>query len=305
MISGSGSLTKNGAGTLQLAASHTYTGTTVINAGTVQLGYAPVTVSGFGANTTGGTGFGPYTPGNGIDLATTGTSNGTWSFNSYSYNYGFNRTPVTGGALDLTDGSVATAATAAFGSGEARSAFYNTPVPVNTSFYAAFTYTPSYPGGLAISTTANYNNGFAFVIAASGGTSLSGAGRGFGVGYDPEGTQYGRGPPIPFSAEIDYDVFQGNGGNGLIYSTTGAATGYNTNGGVVTNTSIFGGNNYTIGDPINMTVTYNALTNVLSWSGTDAGKSLTFSESQAGVEPAKHHRRIEWLYRIHGRQRLQ
>ena len=54
-ISGGGSLIKNGPGTLQLTATHTYTGPTVINAGTVQLGY-PVTVSGFGADTTGGTG---------------------------------------------------------------------------------------------------------------------------------------------------------------------------------------------------------------------------------------------------------
>ena len=33
-----------------------------------------------------------------------------------------------------------------------------------------------------------------------------------------------------------------------------------------------------------MTVIYNSLTNVLTWSGTDAGKSLTFSASQANVD---------------------
>jgi fibronectin-binding autotransporter adhesin len=272
LISGSGSLIKNAPGTLQLGATHTYAGPTVINAGTVQLGYA-ATVSGFGANTTGGTGVG--------GVATTGTGNGTWSFNSYSYNYGFNRTPVTGGSLDLTDGSLSTSAAGTYGTGEARSAFYNTPVPVNNSFLVTFTYAPSYPGGVGFASTANYNNGFALVIAGSGGTSLGGAGRGFGVGDDPEGN-YNNNPISP-SAEIVYDVFQGYKGNGLVYSTTGAATGYNTNGAVATNIPILGGKSYTIGDPINMTITYNSLTNVLSWSGTDAGKSLTFSESQAGV----------------------
>ena len=88
------------------------------------------------------------------------------------------------------------------------------------------------------------------------------------------------------AAEIDYDIFQGHAVNGLTYTTTGAATGYNTNGGVTTNIPIFGGNIYTIGDPITMTVSYNSLTNVLSWSGTDAGKSLTFSQSQANVNLA-------------------
>ena len=277
-ISGSGALIKNGPGTLQLAATHAYTGPTIINAGTVQLGYAAVLVSSFGTDTTGGTGVGVLT-GTANGLATTGTGNGTWSFNSYSYNKGFNRTPVTGGALDLTDGSATTSATNAAGTGEARSAFYNTAVPVNTSFNVAFTYTPSYPGGLGYASTCNYNNGFAFVIAVRGGTSLGGAGRGFGVGDDPEGNFNNN--AIQDSAEIDYDVFQGGAVNGLTYTTTGAATGYNINGGVATNLSIFGGNNYTIGDPINMTVTYNALANVLSWSGTDAGKDLTFSETQS------------------------
>jgi autotransporter-associated beta strand protein len=292
LISGGGSLTKNGAGTLQLTATHTYTGPTVINAGTVQLGYVAA-MSGFGANTSGGIGFGKFSStGSATNgLATTGTGNGTWSFNSYSYNYGFNRTPVTGGSLDLTDGSLTTSAAGTNGSGEARSAFYNTPVSLNNSFIASFTYTPSYPGGTAYAATSNYNNGFAFVVAGSGGTSLGGAGRGFGVGYDPEqgGTIGKYGGQITASAEIDYDVFQGHGVNGLVYSPSGAATGYNTNGGTVTNMSIFGGNSYTIGDPINMTVIYNPLTNVLIWSGTDSGaahsgtNALTFSESQANV----------------------
>ena len=96
---------------------------------------------------------------------------------------------MTGGSLNLTDGSLSNAtgqAAGTYGTGEARSAWYNTPVPINNSFVATFTYTPSYPGGLSFGATSNYNNGFAFIIAASGGTSLSGAGRGFGVGYDPE-----------------------------------------------------------------------------------------------------------------------
>ncbi len=120
VISGGGSLIKNGPGTLQLSATHTYTGPTVINAGTVQLGY-PVTVSGFGADTTGGFGNGTASSGTAA-LSTTG--NGTWTFNSYSYAFGFNRTPVTGGSLNLTDGSLSNAtgqAAGTYGTGEARS----------------------------------------------------------------------------------------------------------------------------------------------------------------------------------------
>ena len=54
VVSGSGSLIKNAAGTLQLTGNHTYSGSTVVNNGTVQLG-ALDTVSGFGATTGSGT----------------------------------------------------------------------------------------------------------------------------------------------------------------------------------------------------------------------------------------------------------
>jgi fibronectin-binding autotransporter adhesin len=271
VISGTGSFIKNAAGTLQLVGNHTYSGPTVINAGTVQLGYGAnpqVTVSGFGANTAGQTGV----------LQGNGLTNGTWTFNSYSYSYGYINTPVTGGSLDLTDGNTTGGG---LGSGEARSAWYNTPVPVNSSFQATFTYTPA-----NVENNMNYDNGFAFVVAKSGGTSLVGAGRGFGVARDPDDyPELDSGGtatlPIGNSLNINYDVFQNNGN--VYGSTTGAATGYNTNGGTLTNINIFSGNSYVPGDPINMAVSYNALTDVLTWSGTDAAKSLTFSESQAGV----------------------
>ena len=160
VISGTGSLTKNGEGTLYLSGNHTYSGPTVINTGMVQLNQLSA-VSGFGANTVSGTAGGAQT------TATVSTNNGTWTLNTYGgYGTGLLNTPVTGGSLDLTDG---TGADSGFGYKAARTAFFNSPVPVNTSFKATFTYTASDPGGADGSTYgANYDNGFAFVIQNSG-----------------------------------------------------------------------------------------------------------------------------------------
>jgi fibronectin-binding autotransporter adhesin len=277
VISGTGSFIKNGAGTLQLTANHTYSGPTIINAGTVQLGYGanlPVTTSGFGANTTGGTMTYPAIVTNGSI-----TTNGTWTFNSGTYGEEFLTTPVKSGSLTLTDAVGDYNLASGSGCCEARSAFYNTAVPVNASFRATFTYTPGNVTAAGFGPWArNDENGFAFVLAKSGGTSLGGYARGFGVGPDVALPAYNN-TPIANSAEIGYDVFQNNGGT-IYGSTTGAATGFNINGGTQNTTdSIFGGNNYVPGDPISMTVSYNALTNVLTWSGTDSGQSLTFSET--------------------------
>jgi autotransporter-associated beta strand protein len=306
-ISGTGSLTANGPGNLQLTAKHTYNGPTVINGGVVQLVQLN-TVSNFGAATGSGTANGVNAPA-GVVVHPT---NGTWTLNTYggysaNPNTAMVHTPVTGGTLDLTDGTASDSAPGGYKG--SRSAFYNTPLPVNTSFNATFTYSPSNPGGSASTPYGpNYGMGFAFIIQndSRGASAIAGAARGMGVGNDPEISA--NNVPIGHSAEIAYDVFpyytQPSFGWSMGPSVLGAGTGFNTNGGtgnsngiVNTNLPIFGGsantyisgNNFTVpGDPINMTVSYNALTNVLTWSGTDAGPNvnfagLTFSETQTGV----------------------
>jgi autotransporter-associated beta strand protein len=264
-ISGNGSVTMNGPGTLQITANHSYTGPTNINAGLVQLvPPSPTSVSGFGSNAAGGTGV--------VDASIT---NGTWTFYQYTYNSGLNNTPVTNNVLDLTDGNGG----GVTGNGSLRTAFYNTKVPVNTSFTTTFTYTPT-NGGL------NYDNGFAFVLQNDGTAAYGACGRAFGVAAtDPAGGG-GSGSAISPSVNLDYDIFRGTSDNnaytGANGQTNGAVTGYNTNGGDTTNISILGGSSYTPGDPINLSVNYNASTQVLTWSGTDAGNSsLTFTETQS------------------------
>ena len=285
VISGTGSLTKNAPGTLLLTANHTYSGATIINAGMVQLVQSNTT-SGFGAATTGGT----------HTASDTGNTNGTWTFNTFSYKDGLKNTYVTGGSLDLTDGTGSHGNVPDYGYGATRTAFYNTPLPVNTSFNVTFTYNVSNPGG-ANPYGANYANGFTFIIAKSGGTSLGGPGRGMGAGVDPETVGTGGLAAIPHSAEIAYDVFPWLAASPnaftLTPSVSGAGTGFNTNGGtgnsngiLDTNLPVFGGasNSYVgaatgsvPGDAINMTVSYNALTNVLTWTGTDAGPNVNFA----------------------------
>jgi autotransporter-associated beta strand protein len=296
VISGNGSLTKNAAGILQLQGNHTYSGPTVINAGTVQLAQLNLEY-GFGADTGSGTADGVSTPA----LVVVHPTNGTWTLNTYG-GYGGNKamrlTPVTGGTLDLTDG---TATDNAAGYKASRSAFYNTPLPVNTSFNVSFTFKPL-SLNLSDANQSNYDNGFAFVIQndSRGASALGGAARGMGVGNDPEASA--NNVPIYHSAEIAYDMFQDFAdAGGLIFSPPsvgGPGTGYNTNGGTgnagypypVTNLAVFGGTlgTYVPGDPVNMSVNYNALTHVLTWSGTDNGPTntsgfTTFSYSQTGV----------------------
>ena len=103
VISGSSSVTKTGAGTLYLTGNQTYTGPTVIAAGTVKLG----------------------------TLASFGNNGGGYTVNSSN----ITTTPVTGDQLTLTVSN-----TAGF---EARSAFYNWPISPVNGFTSSFVYTPS------------------------------------------------------------------------------------------------------------------------------------------------------------------
>lgn len=298
-ISGTGSLTKNAAGTVQMTGNSTYSGPTVINAGTVQLGMLN-TLAGFGANTGSGSANGVNVP-PGVVVH---PNNGTWTLNTLggyggtsAAPQGFKYTPVTNGVLDLTDGTSGTNGSDSYGYKGSRSAFYNTPLPVNSSFNMTFTYTSSAVDSAGYQ---NYDTGFSVVIQndSRGAQAIGGPGRGFGVGTNPEGNNGGT-SPIGKSVDLNYDLFSYAGEyNGVPIQVLGPATGYNTNGGTNTSTGyptaglpVFGGaastyNNIT-GDPINMTVSYNAVTDVLTWSGTDVAGNppnpSTFSYSQTGV----------------------
>ena len=95
VVSGSGSFTKTGAGTLVIASNQTYSGPTVIKTGIMQLG-GGASISGFGADTVGVNG-----------------SNSTWTVNTAG---NITATGITGGSLTLTDGNT----------GEARGAYSTT-----------------------------------------------------------------------------------------------------------------------------------------------------------------------------------
>ncbi len=164
VISGSGSFTKNGPGTLILGANHTYSGATAINAGIVQLG---------------------------AGLTTSFNNNGTdFTVNSV----GITSTPFSGNVLTLTDG----------GGGEARSAFFNAPMNIASSFTTSFNYTVNSGGGA---------DGMAFVLQNSPNRLAALGNTGGGLGYSG----------ITPSAAIEINLFTG-GGNpiGTTYATSGS-----------------------------------------------------------------------------------
>ncbi len=192
VISGSGSFTKNGPGTLILGANHTYTGPTAINAGIVQLG---------------------------AGLTTSFANNGTdFTVNSV----GFSTTaaaPFSGNVLTLTDS----------GGGEARSAFYNAPMNIASSFTTSFVYQASSGTNLA--------DGAAFVLQNSPNRLAALGSTGGGLGY------VGMTP----SAAILFNLYTG-GGNPV-------GTAYATGGSLGTFAAITPVDP-TVGNPIQVTVSY-------------------------------------------------
>ena len=142
-ISGSGALTKAGAGTLTITSTQGYTGPTVISAGTLRMG-ALISVSGFGGN---GTGY-------------------TVTTNSNSL-YTTNDVPITNNVLTLTDGH----------NSEGRSVFYNTPLAINAPFAVSFVYQA------ATGTTSSLADGVAFVLQNSTSGPAALGGNGGSLGY--------------------------------------------------------------------------------------------------------------------------
>jgi autotransporter-associated beta strand protein len=135
IVSGNGSFTKQGFGTLVLTSSQIYSGATDIREGTLALGSA-TSISGFG-----GTGIG-------------------FTVNSS----GINGTPITNDVLTLTDGN----------SSEARTVFYNTPIDVAVPFTTSFVYKESEGGSTALADGAafilqNDSRGLSALGAGGGG----------------------------------------------------------------------------------------------------------------------------------------
>ena len=230
-IGGNGAIIKAGSGSLTLSGTNTYAnGTTIANgtliAGTTaSLGSNPVTLDG---------GTLRVVPSNGSlvinGFGGTSTSNagaGTpWVVNGNNI----------GNAINSNVLSITTA-----NGGEARSAFYNTPVLFSngsTGFTASFTYQDVSKGG---------NDGATFVLQNdTRGTAAVGNG-GSDLGYSNGGTS--ASPAITPSVAIGFDIDNDRTG----FGTDGAVS---NNGNTNVNTST-GSVNLNGGDPINVSITYN------------------------------------------------
>jgi len=213
VISGTGSLVKDGSGTLTLAAENTFSGGTTIRSGTLKL---VGEISGFG-----GRGLG-------------------WAVNSI----GISSVPITNDVLTLTNNN----------SGEARSAFSKTPVSVGP-FTASFTYQA---GGNLVA------DGAAFVLQNdSRGTSALGSDGG-GLGYSG----------ITPSAAIEFNLWAPNG-QGTAFHTNGATGGYTSTGLGLSD-----------GHPIRVVLTYDGSSD-LTEKLTDLDTLANWTKTYGGVDLAQ------------------
>ena len=198
-ISGNGSVTvKGAAGTLTITGSSTYTGPTLIRGSTVKVQPGGTfNVTGFGPNGTG------------------------WTLNGL----GSGGPPtVAGNTLELGDGYP----------NEARSAFYNTQLPVGP-FTASFIYQD-------VGAKANWDDGATFCIQSQGSTAIGG--NGGGLGYS------GITSSVAVELNIHRDGSSPSVGTNL--QTYGATGTYLSTGGV----------DISSGDPIQVQISYDGGSNV-------------------------------------------
>ncbi len=159
---------------------------------------------------------------------------------------GISSTPITNNVLTLTDNNY----------NEAQSAFYNTPTPVNASFTANFVYQAS--GYLA-------GDGVTFVLQNDSRGLAALGGNGGYFGYATGNGVTGIAPSVAINVDLDDNQ-----------------TAFDSNGSLSPATSI-GNVNLRTGDPIRVSINYNALTQVMAWTLTDTTAGTSFSTSQTGV----------------------
>jgi autotransporter-associated beta strand protein len=210
-VSGGGSVVKTGPGTLSVTAQQTYTGPTLIAAGGVKL-TSQASIAGFGSDTSGT------------------ASNSTWTINSTVIT-----TPaITNGVLKLTDGI----------NSEARTAFFNTPMPTTAPFTVNFVYHGV--GGA---------DGTAFVVQNDP--------RGLGAIGDAGGSlAYAGAAPITNSVGLGLDLYNGGG---IYFLNNGSLGALNGTGSV----------NVSSQDPIAVTLSYDGSSS-LSITLLDEANNHTF-----------------------------
>jgi large repetitive protein len=154
---------------------------------------------------------------------------------------------ITGDVLTLTNG----------GGGEASAAWFNTPVSTTGSFMTSFTYTDQGGGG---------GDGIAFVLQNDprGTAALGGAGGALG---------YGGSSSIQQSVAYEINVYNGDT-QGTNFVTNGSTGTYNATGAV----------NVASGDPIKVTLAYDAAAETLTEFLFDATTGSSYTHTYTGID---------------------
>jgi fibronectin-binding autotransporter adhesin len=248
---GSNGLVKNGIGVMVLGSAGTYTGGTTINAGTLRvqnvnaLGTGPITLAG------GTLQFASHT------LGSAGTSVSGFANFELNTNGGSTASPVISSdnsTLTITDAS----------GGEARSAFFNSPVPFNNTngFTASFVY-QNLSGN-----TGDPADGVTFTLQHDprGSGALGDSGGAFG---------YGGGAAIVNSGAVEFNIYGGAaGGRGIAFGTNGSVPGNAGTGPV----------DISNGDPVQVSLNYNGVARSLQETLTDTTNNNTFTTTFYGID---------------------